>query len=233
MLARSGEPGEAGGSRLTGSTRIEAFSDGVLAIVITLLVLDLRAPDKSGEMFRQLLEQWPAYLAYLASFGYVGVIWVNHHQLFTRIAAVDSGLLWRNLGLLLVTSVLPFPTAVLSSAFQYGDHGDEVAALIFYTLVAAVMAATWLLLFHYLATNERLLARHTSPSFFAQERQRALLGVVAYLVAAAVALWVPLGSLLIICALPGFYGLTSEGWTGPWRHSRTPAGPSGDPSRGG
>jgi uncharacterized membrane protein len=172
-------------------------------------------------MLRQLVGQWPAYLAYLASFGYVGVIWVNHHQLFTRIAAVDPGLLWRNLALLLVTSVLPFPTAVLSSAFQHGNHGDQVTALIFYALVAAVMAATWLLLFHYLATNGRLLARHTSPSFFTLERRRALLGLIGYLIAGLAALWLALGSLLIVSALPLFYGLTSGGWSGPW-HRRRP-----------
>jgi uncharacterized membrane protein len=97
------------GGRLAESGWVEAFSDGVLAIVITLLVLDLRAPQERGAMLQQLLQQWPAYLAYLASFAYVGVIWVNHHQLFTRIAAVDTGLLWRNLTMLLATSVLPFP----------------------------------------------------------------------------------------------------------------------------
>jgi uncharacterized membrane protein len=208
-----------GRSGLSGSARVEAFSDGVLAIVITLLVLDLHAP--AGHMRAHLLQQWPAYLAYLASFGYVGVIWVNHHQLFTRIAAVDPGLLWRNLALLLVTSVLPFPTAVLSSAFQHGNHGDQVTALILYALVAAAMAATWLLLFHYLATNGRLLARHTSPSFFTLERRRALLGLIGYLIAGLAALWLALGSLLIVSVLPLFYGLTSGGWSGPW-HRRRP-----------
>ena len=199
---------------LSDSGRVEAFSDGVLAIVITLLVLDLRAPDRSGHMLHQLLQQWPAYLAYLASFGYVGVIWVNHHQLFTRIDSVDSGLLWRNLALLLLTSVLPFPTAVVSSAFEHGDRADEVTALVFYGLEASLMALTWLLLFRYLSANEHLLARGTSPAFFVLERGRALLGVLAYLVAAAVAPWEPLASLLILVMLPVFYGLTSSGWAG-------------------
>jgi TMEM175 potassium channel family protein len=209
------------GARPSEPARVEAFSDGVLAIVITLLVLDLHAgPFRPGAMLDHLFQQWPAYVAYFASFGYVGVIWVNHHQLFTRIAWVDLGLLWRNLALLLVTSVLPFPTAVVSSAFQGKNHRDEVTALVFYALLAAVMATTWLLLFHYLATNERLLARHTPPSFFAQERQRALLGIVAYLLAAVLALWLPLGSLLIIAVLPVFYGLTSEGWHWPRDRSR-------------
>jgi uncharacterized membrane protein len=119
-------PGEPGG-RLSGSTRVEAFSDAVFAIAITLLVLDLHAPS-GGDMLHHLLQQWPGYLAYLASFGYIGVIWVNHHQLFTRIASVDLGLLWCNLGLLLGSSVLPFPTAVLSSAFRNRGRSNEVTA---------------------------------------------------------------------------------------------------------
>jgi uncharacterized membrane protein len=222
----SGEPGQPGAQRgpLSDSARVEAFSDGVLAIVITLLVLDLRAPDRSGQMLHQLVQQWPSYLAYLASFGYVGVIWVNHHQLFTRIDSVDSGLLWRNLGLLLVTSALPFPTAVVSSAFEYGDHRDEVAALVFYGLEAALMALTWLILFHYLSGSARLLADGTSPTFFSQERQRALLGVASYLVAAAVAPWQPIASLVIIVVLPVFYGVTSQGWTGLPRRAGPPSG---------
>lgn len=201
------------GGQLSDSARVEAFSDGVLAIAITLLVLDLRAPG-SGDMRGQLLGEWPAYLAYLASFAYIGVIWVNHHQLFTRIAAVDLGLLWRNLALLLGVSVLSFPTAVLSSAFRSGSRPNEVTAFILYAIAAAFMAFTWLLLFRYLATHERLLARHTPASFFAQERRRALLGVIAYLLAAAVARWQPLVSLLILCVLPVFYGATSQGWSG-------------------
>ncbi len=94
-----------------------------------------------------MLRQWPAYVAYLASFGYVGVIWVNHHQLFARIAGVDTGLLWRNLVLLQTTPVLPLPTAVPGSAFQDGSQGDKTVGLVFYALVSAAMAATWLALF--------------------------------------------------------------------------------------
>jgi uncharacterized membrane protein len=220
MTADQGPNADPQRGLLSDSGRVEAFSDGVLAIVITLLVLDLRAPQEHGAMLHQLLQQWPAYVAYLASFGYVGVIWVNHHQLFTRIAAVDAGLLWCNLALLLTTSVLPFPTAVLSSAFQLGDRHDEATGTVFYCLVAAAMAATWLLLFHYLSANERLLAEHTSASFFAQERRRALLGMVAYLVAALASRWQPLTGLVIAAMLPVFYGVTSEGWTGPWRRKK-------------
>jgi Endosomal/lysosomal potassium channel TMEM175 len=147
--------------------------------VITLL--DLRAPNTRGVMLQQLLHQWQAYVAYLASFAYAGVIWVNHHQLFTRIAGVDTGLLWRNLALLLTTSVLPFPTAVLGSAFQHGSQRDQTVGLVFCALVSAAMAATWLALFHHLAMNGRLLASNTTVAFFARERRRALIGIATYL----------------------------------------------------
>ncbi len=218
-MAEDASAAGAQGGRLSDSARAEAFSDGVLAIAITLLVLDLRAPGP-GDMRNQLLDEWPAYLAYLASFAYIGVIWVNHHQLFTRIGAVDLGLLWRNLLLLLGASVLPFPTAVLSSAFRSGSRPNELTAFILYAIVAAFMAFTWLVLFRYLAAHERLLDRQTPASFFAQERRRALLGVIAYLLAAVAARWQPLVSLLILCVLPVFYGATSEGWRGTWNRRR-------------
>jgi uncharacterized membrane protein len=95
---------------LAESNRVEAFSDGVLAIAITLLVLDLRTAGHPGHVGGDLLAQWPTYLAYVASFIYIGVVWVNHHALFNRIASVDTGLLWCNLALLLAASVLPFPS---------------------------------------------------------------------------------------------------------------------------
>ncbi|AGL16338.1 TMEM175 family protein [Actinoplanes sp. N902-109] len=201
---------------------MEAFSDGVLAIAITLLVLDLRAPDGSGNVPSGLLEQWPAYVAYLASFAYIGVIWVNHHHLFARIRLVNSGLLWRNLALLLGASALSFPTAVVSSAFQHGDRAGERAALLLYAAVAGLTVAAWLSIFHYLSRRPALLERESHALFFAAERRRAVLGLVAYAMCAAVSLASPVLALGVALVLPVFYGLTSEGvrpdgeadWTG-------------------
>ena len=203
----------ASGSRLAESARVEAFSDAVLAIVITLLVLDLRAPEKPGATLHELLQQWPVYVAYLASFASVGVIWVNHHQLFTRIASVDTGLLWRNLTLLVPTALLPFPTAVVGNAFQHGTHHDQAVSLTFYGCVSAAMSLGWLVLFHYLSRNERLLVRDTPASFFVQEGRRAAFGVAVYALAALAAIWQPVVSLAMFALLPVFYGLTTEGWS--------------------
>ena len=197
---------------LADSMRVEAFSDGVFAIAITLLVLDLKAPVTRGAVLHDLLVQWPAYAAYLASFGYIGVIWVNHHYLFTRIARVNGALLWRNLALLLAMSVLPFPTAVVASAFQYGDINDERTAVVFYALVAGAAAVTWLVLFHFLSRAPYLLEDEAHTAFFAAERRRAAFGITLYALSAVVAVWSPVTGLVVACLLPVFYGMTSTGW---------------------
>ena len=99
--------------QVTGTGRVEAFSDGVFAIVVTLLVLDLKEPEHApGELLQALVKQWPAYLGYFASFLYVAVIWLNHHQAFIAIRRVDRGVHLANLTLLFTTALIPFPTAV-------------------------------------------------------------------------------------------------------------------------
>ena len=212
---------------LAESTRVEAFSDGVFAIAVTLLVLDLKAPASRGAFLRDLRAEWPAYVAYLASFGYIGVIWVNHHQLFTRIARVNGALLWRNLALLLAMSVLPFPTAVVASAFQYGNVDDERTAVVFYALVAGAAAATWLVLFHFLSRAPYLLEDEAHTAFFAAERRRAVFGIALYALSALAAVWYPAAGLIIACILPVFYGMTSTGWRFPG--SAPPSAPVGGP----
>jgi uncharacterized membrane protein len=92
--------------------RLEAFSDGVFAIAITLLVIELRPPElHAGQRLAQALwQQWPSYLAYLVSFATIGVLWLNHHWLFEQVVQVDGPLLVLNLAWLLWTALLPFPT---------------------------------------------------------------------------------------------------------------------------
>ena len=96
------------GMRLSGTSRVEGFSDAVFAIVITLLVLDLYDPDHGpGELVPGLAGKWPAYVAFLVSFVCVGVIWLNHHGLFRLIRRMDVGLLWINLAILFSAVIVP------------------------------------------------------------------------------------------------------------------------------
>lgn len=208
-------PGERPGSEARETSRVEAFSDGVLAIAITLLVLDLKVPDTSpGSLGKALLDGWPAYLAFVASFVYVGVVWVSHHALFARIRTVDRGLLWRNLALLLPVSTLPFPTATIAQALRHGDAADQRAALALYGLVAVAMACAWLSVFSHLKARPELAQPWVDEDFFARERHRALAGILAPCVAVAIGLVVPVAGLAVLLAMAVFYAATSEGISG-------------------
>src|ERR1041385_9184169 len=104
------------------TARLEAFSDGVYAIAITLLVLDLKVPMvQDGKLASALLHQWPMYFAFLISFAFIGIMWVNHHRLFNHIRRCDNRLLFLNLLLLLGVTVVPFPTALLAAHLKGGD----------------------------------------------------------------------------------------------------------------
>jgi uncharacterized membrane protein len=200
---------------LAETDRLEAFSDGVFAIVVTLLVLDLKdPPHPAGQLLIALLRQWPAYLAYFASFAYVAVIWLNHHQAFVGIQRVNRGVHIANMCLLFTTALIPFPTAVLSHTFIAGvDSRDAHTAVGLYAVTAAAMCVSWLLLYHQVHRHrDRLLEEKVDREMFGTERARAIVGIVTYTVAGVVgALWLPWIALVVFVALPSFYGLTSEG----------------------
>ena len=96
--------------------RLEAFSDGVFAIAITLLVLEIVVPhvEEPGELGQALLDLWPSYLAYATSFLTIGIMWINHHTVFRQLGEVDHRFLFINLGLLMCISFVPFPTTLLA-----------------------------------------------------------------------------------------------------------------------
>ncbi|MDG4829955.1 TMEM175 family protein [Solwaraspora sp. WMMD1047] len=195
------------------TSRVIAFSDAVLAIIITLLVIDLRVPDvPPGRLLSGLLEQWPGYVAYLASYAYVAVVWLNHKGSFNRVKESDRGLHWVNLFVLFTTALLPFPTAVVSDALQEHDQQDQRVAVAFYALIGALLCASWLAFFHYLARRNDLLKDEVSERHFPAERVRALVGVILYVVAGLIGYLVaPLASLVIFVVLPVFYAVTSAG----------------------
>jgi uncharacterized membrane protein len=120
-----------------GMGRILALSDGVFAIAITLLILEIAVPASTGDagLPRALLELWPRYLAYVLSFVVIARFWVTHHLAFRLIGRYDAVLVWLNLLLLMFVVFLPFPTAVL------GAHNGSPAAAVLYA-AAVVLAGT-------------------------------------------------------------------------------------------
>ncbi|TMC94959.1 MAG: DUF1211 domain-containing protein, partial [Chloroflexi bacterium] len=111
------------------TTRLEAFSDGVFAVAITLLVLQFTVPEVgSGQLLGKVLGQWPQLVTYVASFLTVGVVWVNHHTIFRNLRAVDRTIQFINLVLLLTVVLLPYPTALLGRYLNSGQNGSVAAA---------------------------------------------------------------------------------------------------------
>lgn len=163
---------------ISDTRRAEAFSDGVLAIVITLLILELHLPKTApGQLLAALLRQWPTYLAYMTSYAYIAVIWLNHKHAFNRIRRMNRGLHWANLGILFTTALFPFATAVVSRAVETGNPADERTAVMLYALVGALVCGSWLVFFLYLDHHPQLHARGVPERFFRGEFLRAGLGV--------------------------------------------------------
>jgi uncharacterized membrane protein len=207
-----GDPGSR--AARSDTSRAEAFSDAVIAIVITILVLDLRAPEtEPGGLLTGLLNEWPTYLAYAASYIYLAVIWLNHKAAFTRIREMDIGLQWANLGILATLALLPWPTAVIVETARTGNLTDERVAVALYSIVGALLCMSWLVFFSHLTRHPELTEEEVEDSYFAHERPRAIAGVVLYLTAGTAGFLIhPLVASVIFLILPIFYGLTSHGF---------------------
>ena len=175
--------------------RLEAFSDAVLAIVLTLLVLEL-LPDGARSP-QELLEDWPTYVAYLTAFLTIGVVWLNHHEAVSRIRYADPIVLLLNLAVLLGASLVPWPTSLMSKALQDGERADQIAAMVVFALVAVLISVPWLGMDLYLARHPRLLQSADGAAWM---RRHALTSTGTLLIAGVsvgVAFLSPLLSLLL------------------------------------
>jgi len=199
-------------TKLSESTRVEMFSDGVFAIVSTILVIELQVPHhEPGQLLPALLHQWASLLGYVVSFIYIGIAWMNHHALFNRVQYVNLGLQWINLGILLTTALLPFPTGVLAEALREGNLADQQVAVALYALTAGLMSAAWLPVFPYLRDHPELIEEGTESAYFHMQRMRPWTGVILYLLAAAVGAFYPWGGLLLFLVMMLYHAVTSEG----------------------
>jgi uncharacterized membrane protein len=185
------------------SARLEAFSDGVLSIAATLLVLELHVPDVGQDLGAALLAQWPSYAAYFVSFATIGIIWVNHHQLFVHVRRVDRTLLFLNLGLLMVVSLIPFPTAILGR-FALVDGESHIAAAVFGGLMI-LMSLAFTALWRHVTKDARLLGRHLEPRRARQESALFSVGLIAYIVGVGLAFVSAPLSELVYGAIAVFY----------------------------
>jgi uncharacterized membrane protein len=136
--------------------RLEAFSDGVFAIAITLLVLELSVSENAGEhLLSSILDEWPSYLAYLTSFMTIGVIWLQHSAITGALRTADATLFRLNLLVLLLASLLPFPTKLVAEFI--GDREPERVAVVVYGLVLLALSLAMTAFVRYAAEHRRLV----------------------------------------------------------------------------
>ncbi len=184
--------------------RLEAFSDGVFAVAITLLALNLAVGGPGhGPLLQQLGQHWPTFIAYLISFFTIGIIWVNHHALMTNIRVVDRTLLFLNLLLLLFVVVIPFATATMAEYLTSGGQ-DAHTAMALYALVFEGMSLAFCFIFGWTLGEGR--SHRPVPR---ERRRRAWLqfgvGLLVYLVATGVAFVNAPAALAIIGLVAVYY----------------------------
>ena len=190
--------------------RLEAFSDGVFAIAITLLVLDLHVPDVgSGSLAHALARQWPADASYVVSFLTIGIIWVNHHNVLRHIERCDRRLMFLNVLFLMAVAVLPYPTALVS---HYARSSNATTAAAIYGAVMVVLALLFNGLWHYAIHGGRLLAADADPREVSGITRSFVPGPFLYLAATLLAFVNADASLIMYAALALFYVASSSLW---------------------
>ena len=184
------------------TTRLEAFSDGVFAVAITLLVLELHIPT-GDHLWHQLKEEWPSFAAFFVSFWVIGIIWVNHHGLLDHLKRTDRPVLYLNLLVLMTVVFIPFSTALMAEHLKSG--ADERVAAVVYALAFLAMGIAFNVFWTYIVKHRRELGveipdeeiRHMSVGF--------MIGSPMYVVAVAMAFISPAVVLIIIGGVAAYY----------------------------
>jgi len=192
-------------SNVFSKSRIEAFSDGIFAIIVTLLVLEIKVPhigdhNSQQELTEALTGLLPKFISWIISFFTVAVIWVNHHKLFKQFRSPDSGLFWWNAVLLLWTSFIPFPTAVL------GDYPGNFVSIVLYGMVMALMAASFTGMRYYVLRKGNLLEDDVDVKLFRAGTKASLyFGPLFYLSGILLGLISPFLSFAVFIIIPVYF----------------------------
>ena len=188
--------------------RLEAFSDGVIAVAITFLVINLVVPppDKTKDLADALLKDWPHFIAYVISFITIGIIWTNHHAVIGRLRQPDHAILMLNLLLLLWIVVLPFTTDLMATYLK-SHHGERTAAAVYAGSLLAMSLTFSAFNYHILYPKSHLLAVELSDERRRQIITRGVFGLIPYTLATALAAVSPYCTLAICAAVAFYYAL--------------------------
>lgn len=185
--------------------RAEAFSDGIFAIIITLLVLEIKVPHLNEnasaiELMQSLLALLPKFSGWIISFFTVAVIWVNHHRIFKQFKQLDNGIFWWNAVLLLWTSFIPFPTAVL------GDYPNNQTSIVLYGMVMTLMALSFTLMRMYALRKGNVLENEVNLAAFRKGTMLSLVfGPLMYLTGIAVGFIHPYLAFTVYLGIPVYF----------------------------
>lgn len=194
--------------------RVEAFSDGVFAIAITLLVLEIRVPEgiegvePAVNLGAALLRLWPSYFGYVFSFVMIGIYWADHHYIFNLYKRTDHIFVLLNILFLMCISFLPFPTAVLAKYIT--DVHQQQTAIVLYTLGLFLPAFSWLLIWIYASWQNRLIDKQLDERFAARVTRQYSITNVLYFSAILLALWNGTAGLALCVGLSLLYLLPNK-----------------------
>ena len=190
------------------TVRLVRFSDGVFAITITLLVLEIRPSGDDESLLHGLVALWPSYLAYAVTFLFIGQVWANHHVMFDHVRAADRTVLLLNTVLLMVVAFLPFATSVLAEALRSGH--DERTAAGFYGIAFGVTALTFNAVWQY-ARRHGLLSEALDAAGATAIARRFQFGLAWLASGALLGALLPVLGVAVIVAFNAFYWLPIPG----------------------
>jgi uncharacterized membrane protein len=190
---------------LTGTERVLAFSDGVFAIAITLLILEVRVAEVEHGLWDAILDEWPSFLSYAMSFLIIGVIWAQHHHIFQHITRSDHLFLLINVLFLLWIAFIPFPTGLLAEYLENADERRTAMAL--YAGVFVVGALLFNLLWRYAIHLDRLIGDEADRAAIARVTRSYSFGPLLYLVDFALAFVSVTASLIVFLLIALLYAV--------------------------
>lgn len=164
--------------------RVQAFSDALFAILITILVLDFKIPEyQAGNLFAAVLRQWPTFFAYVLTYVYIGVLWLFHHDLFSSVKVTTIRLNIINLFSIFLTTLLSYSTSLLARSLSSGNETDLRFAIAFYALITFGISLSYFIFYRYLSVSEEILCKQKEASDFRRVKKYPVISTVIYLMA--------------------------------------------------
>lgn len=196
------------------TARLEAFSDGVFGVAITLLVVSLAVPEMelgqtvdARALLHALAKQWPQFVAFATSFFSILLLWISHHRTFAMIHRTSRHLMLANGLILFLVTLIPFPTAFLA---RYIQTSAGTVAAVLYAGVFFLITAAFILLWHVVLSDPGLLKGHLSDAQKQTIQRKNTLGLIPYVIAIAVAFWQPYLTVLVCIALSVYWVASGE-----------------------